>query len=53
MLEKKYRCPECGEMRSEYEGCVCIECGFRLIGDVLQATVGIREAAYLEAAEEE
>jgi hypothetical protein len=50
MLEKKYRCPECGKMRSEYEGCVCRDCAAILTQDANREMFGEDEAAYLEAA---
>jgi len=35
MPEKKYRCPECGKMTSDEEGCVCDRCAEILIQIVL------------------
>jgi len=50
MPEKKYRCPECGELRSEHEGCVCEICAAILTADANREMFGAEEAAYLEAA---
>jgi len=47
---KKYRCPECGEMRSECRGCVCDICASILATDANREMFGEQEAAYLEAA---
>lgn len=47
---KKYRCPECGKVRSEYEGCACDICAANLITDATREMFGEDEAAYLEAA---
>jgi len=47
---KKYRCPECGEMRSDCQGCLCDRCADFLLADANEEMFGVKEAAYLEAA---
>jgi len=48
--EKKYRCPECGELCSETKGCVYRDCAAILTQEAHREMFGIEEAAYLEAA---